>query len=267
MAERDAIIEASKMIAPSSRVVGFTGAGVSEESGISTYRDPGGLWDRFPEGASGGIMGILRRHPEVAHELFSGLLEKLREAVPNPGHYALSELEKMGHLKGIITQNGDNLHQEAGSSNVVELHGNGYRWRCLECSTKKVFSRDGLFEMAEKILSKMEQFSIEWIIPQLPPCACGGHMRPDAVGFGEPVQNLDRATEEANKCDVMLIMGTSGVVYPAAMFPLIARERGAKLIEINPRESDLTTHCDLFLPGKTGEILPGIVQEIREMRA
>ena len=266
MFDQDAIIEASRMILSSDWLVGFTGAGLSEESGISTYRDPGGLWDRYPEGASGGIMGILRRHPKAFHELFSELLKKFKNSAPNPGHYALAALEKEGYLKSVITQNGDNLYQDAGGSNVLELHGNAFRFRCLECGQKRMFSREELFALVEDVLSKMERFSIELLMPHLPSCKCKGKMRPDVVGFGEAVQKLDQATEQANKCDLMLIMGTSGVVYPAAMLPLIAKENGARLIEINPKESALTVRCDLFLPGKTGEILPMIVKKIREMK-
>jgi len=265
MIESDKVVEASRIICSSNWMLGFTGAGVSAESGISTFRDLDGLWNRYPEGASGGIMGILRRHPETAHELFSGMLNSIRNATPNPGHHALSELERMGYLKSIITQNGDNLHQDAGSSKVLELHGNAFRFRCLECTRKKHFSRDGLFYLVDDILSKMDHFSIEWIIPRLPSCKCGEPMRPDVVGFGEPVHNLEKASEATSRCDLMLIMGTSGVVYPAAMFPVLAKRNGAKLIEINPKESALTSKCDLFLPGKTGEILPMIVENIKEM--
>lgn len=263
MVNQDAIIKASRMIITADRLVGFAGAGLSAESGISTYRDPGGLWDRYPEGASGGIMGILRRHPEAFHELFSDLLNKFKNSAPNPGHYALVELEKEGYLKSIITQNGDNLYQDAGGSNVLELHGNAFRFRCLECGQKLMFSREELFALVEDVLSKMERFSVKSLMPHLPSCKCGGKMRPDVVGFGESVQKLDQAMEEAKRCDLMLIMGTSGVVYPAAMLPLIAKENGARLIEINPQESALTSRCDIFLPGKTGEILPLIVKKLR----
>jgi NAD-dependent deacetylase len=262
MIESNAIIEASKMILSANWIIGFTGAGLSEESGISTYRDPGGLWDRYPEGASGGIMGILKRHPEAFHELFSELLKKFKQSSPNPGHYALARLEAAGYLKSVITQNGDNLYQEAGGSRILEMHGNAYRFRCLECEKKRMFSRNELFQLVEDILSKMSHFSIETLLPLLPTCDCKGKMRPDVVGFGESVQCLDPAMMMAKRCDLMLIMGTSGVVYPAAMLPLIAKEHHAKLIEINPKESALTDRCDLFLPGKTGEILPMIIQHV-----
>ncbi|MGV8073108.1 MAG: Sir2 family NAD-dependent protein deacetylase [Syntrophobacteraceae bacterium] len=262
MIDQNGIIEASRMILSSKWLVAFTGAGLSEESGISTYRDPGGLWDRYPEGASAGIMGILKRHPEAFHELFSQLLKTFRNSAPNPGHYALARLEEAGILKSLITQNGDNLYQDAGGSKIFELHGNAFRWRCLACGEKRVFSRNELFSLAENILSQMTSFSLDLLMPLLPDCDCHGKMRPDVVGFGEPVQNLSKATWQASKCDLMLIMGTSGVVYPAAMLPLMAKENGAKLIEINPKESALTERCDLFLPGKTGEILPIILEKV-----
>ena len=266
MVEQDVITEAARMIISSDWLSAFSGAGLSEESGISTYRDPGGLWDRYPEGAAGGIMGILRRHPEAFHELFSGLLKNLKNSSPNPGHYALVWLEQNGYLKSVITQNGDNLYQDAGGSNILELHGNAFRFRCLECGQKHLFARNELFALVEDILSKMKHFSLDLLMTLLPSCKCKGKMRPDIVGFGEAVQNLDQATEQAGKCDLMLIMGTSGVVYPAAMIPLMAKEKGARLIEINPKKSALTLKCDLFLPGKTGEVLPIIVKQIIEMQ-
>ncbi|MDX9785295.1 MAG: NAD-dependent deacylase [Desulfobacterales bacterium] len=266
MVAPDAIIEAARLMKSSNWLIAFTGAGLSEESGISTYRDPGGLWDRYPEGASGGIMGILRRHPEAFHDLFSALLKTFKSAAPNPGHHALATLEKAGYLKSVITQNGDNLYQDAGGANILELHGNAFRFRCLECGRKQVFSRNEVFAFVEDILLKMKHFSMDLLMPLLPPCECKGKMRPDVVGFGEAVQQLDQAVAQAGKCDLMLIMGTSGVVYPAAMLPIIAKENGAKLIEINPKESALTAKCDLFLPGKTGKILPMIVEQISAFR-
>ena len=259
MTEQDLIIEASRMIFSCDWLVAFTGAGLSKESGISTYSDIGGLWDRYPEGASGGIMGILRRHPKAFHELFSGMLKMFKNAAPNPGHYALARLEKAEHLKSLITQNGDNLYQDAGGSNILELHGNVFRFRCLECGRKQIFLRNQLFSLVEVILLNMTHFSLDSLMPLLPNCQCNGKMRPDVVGFGENVQHLDQALKQASRCDLMLIMGTSGVVYPAAQIPIIAKKNGARLIEINPKESALTAKCDLFLRGKTGEILPMII--------
>lgn len=262
MIPQETIVEASKMISSADWVVAFTGAGLSEESGISTYRDPGGIYERYPEGASGGMMGILRSHPEAFHELISGMLKMFKNAAPNPGHHALARLEETGHLTSLITQNGDNLYQEAGGSNILELHGNAFRYRCLECGQKRAFSRKELFALVENVLSKMTHYSLDVLMPLLPDCDCGGKMRPDVVGFGESVQKLDQAWGQAEKCDVMLIMGTSGVVYPAAQLPIIAKDNGAKLIEINPNRSALTDMCDLFLPGKTGEVLPVILKNI-----
>ena len=125
-----------------------------------------------------------------------------------------------------------------------------------------MFSRNELFSLVEDILSKMTPFSIDALMPLLPGCRCGGKMRPDVVGFGESVQDLDRAALQAKTSDLMLIMGTSGVVYPAAMLPLIAKDNGARLIEINPNESALTETCDIYLQGKTGEILPDIAKGV-----
>ena len=266
MIHNEMIDKAAQLISKSKRVTALSGAGVSAESGISTYRDAGGLWDRYPEGSSGGIMAVMTNHPEDAPQILMGFLEGIKKARPNPGHLALVDLEKMGYLKAVITQNVDNLHREAGSSQVFEMHGNLYRLRCMKCNKKEIMERESYFKMIEELITKMKRFSMEEIASNLPSCSCGGKARPDAVAFGEPVLDLSEAMAEAKACDLMLILGTSGVVYPAASMPGVAQSGGAKLIEINPLQSALTARCDLFLEGKTGEILPRIVSSLREIR-
>ena len=265
MISQEAIDKSAQCISESRRVVALTGAGISAESGISTYRDPGGLWDRYPEGDSGGLMAVMAKHPEDMPQILMGFLNGIKSARPNPGHKALAELEKMGYLRSVITQNVDNLHREAGNSRVLEMHGNIYRLRCLVCNKKKILEREVYFQMMTGLIMKIERFSLEEIILHLPLCSCGGNTRPDFVGFGEPVQEFQEAIAEAKACDLMLIMGTSGVVYPAASLPAHARSEGTRLIEINPKKSALTSQCDLFLEGETGVILPRIVSSLKEI--
>lgn len=265
MDNQEIIDKSARLISEARRVVALSGAGVSAESGISTYRDTGGIWDRYPEGNSGGITAVLANHPEEAPHILMGFLNGMKAARPNPGHLALVDLEKMGYLRSVITQNVDNLHREAGNSRVLEMHGNIFRLRCLECGKKKILERQAYFEMMAELVTKIDRFSMEEIRTRLPLCSCGGNTRPDAVAFGEPVQELKEAIAEAETCDLMLILGTSGVVYPAASLPSHARSGGARLIEINPKTSALTAQCDLFLEGKTGDILPRIVSSLQEI--
>lgn len=265
MVSQEIIEKSARIVSGCRHIVALTGAGISAESGISTYRDSGGLWDRYPEGSSGGIVAVMTRHPEDAPQILMGFLNGIRAARPNPGHHALVDLERMGYLRAVITQNIDNLHREAGNSRVFEMHGNIYRFRCLECGKKKIMERDKFFETFEKFISKMKRFSFEEMGSHFPTCPCGGNTRLDAVAFGEPVQDLNEAMTEAGACDLMLVLGTSGVVYPAASLPGIAKSRGALLVEINPRESALSDQCDLFLEGNTGEILPLIVLSLKEI--
>ena len=265
MISQEMIDRAARLVSGCHRVTALTGAGISAESGISTYRDPGGLWDRYPEGSSGGIVAVMARHPEDAPQILMDFLNGIRTARPNPGHRALVDLERMGYLRAVITQNVDNLHREAGNSRVFEMHGNIYRLRCLKCGEKKVLERDMFFEVFEGSIAKMKRFSFAEMASHFPACSCGGNTRLDAVTFGEPVQDLNEAMVEARACNLMLILGTSGVVYPAASLPSMAKSAGALLIEINPRESALTDQSDLFLEGNTGEILPRIVLSLKEI--
>jgi NAD-dependent deacetylase len=258
---------AVQLILPCKNGVAFTGAGVSAESGISTYRDPGGLWDTYAEGSSGGMLAVLAAHPEKAPEILGGFFDRLKQAQPNPGHRSLVALEQLGYIHTVITQNVDNLHREAGSSRVYELHGNIFRLRCLECGRKVFFNRQTFFELMDELVKELSHFSLAEIVDLLPHCdLCGGPMRPDFVSFGEEVQQFREASVAALTCDLMLIVGTSGVVYPAASLPEGAKSRGAVVIEVNPKESELTASADLFLQGTAGEVLPQLVKAIQEQK-
>jgi len=222
------IEQAAKIISSARKGVAFTGAGISAASGISTYRDSGGLWDRY---GSQGMLNVLAKHPDKAYEILKDFFSSLEKARSNPAHLALAQLEGMGHLMAVITQNVDNLHREAGSKSVYELHGNLFRFRCMTCEKKQGVQRKVFFEMIRPVFSKSDAFSLEALLLAFPRCECGGLTRPDFVSFGESVQDLLEAKVAAQTCDVMLIVGTSGVVYPAAALPGIAKSAGARLVK------------------------------------
>ena len=250
------IEKAARLIVEASHVLALVGAGMSVESEIPPFRGPGGLWtkygepdmrgyDRFISDPKGWWESILSRQG-YARELAEGIAQ----AKPNPGHYALAELEEMGVLKHIITQNVDNLHYAAGSKNVAEIHGNIHKLRCVSCGRR--FERD--------------EISME-VIPPLCP-QCNGYIKTDGVMFGEPIPPdvLQRCEDETEKCDCMLLLGTSAQVYPAAAFPSFVRRKGGSLIEVNPYETALTGSCHVVIRGQTGEALPLLVERIRSLK-
>lgn len=258
------IERAAEMIFSARKGVAFTGAGVSAASGISTYRDTGGLWDRY---GSQGMLNVLAKHPDKAHEILGGFFSALEAARPSPAHLALAQLEEMGHLVAVITQNVDNLHREAGNETVFGLHGNLFRLRCMSCETKQNLTREAMFEMAHAALAEITEFSLAAFAQAFPRCECGGLTRLDFVSFGESVQCLPEATSAAEACDVMLIVGTSGLVYPAAALPGIAKSGGARLIEINWKESELTSACDLSIRAQAADALPQIMESLEKLGA
>ena len=248
------IDSAAGIIASCRYVTALTGAGLSVESGIPPFRGPGGLWTKYGEPDNRGYQRFLEdpkgwwearlRGDNVRPESRS-----FDTAAPNSGHYALVDLEDMGILKYIITQNVDSLHSTAGTKNVAEIHGNRYKLRCIECCAR--FSQGSL--------------PLDDLPPRCP--ECGGIVKSDGVGFGEPIPRdvLDVCYRESTQSDCMLILGTSGVVYPAAQLPIIAKQRGAYLIEVNSHETELTPLCNLTLRGQTGELLPRVVSRTREL--
>ena len=262
---QETVREAARIITQKGDVVVFSGAGVSKESGIPTFREPGGLWDRFEPGASGGIIGVVSAFPDRAADILEELLDTFRQARPNPGHLALAELERLGLLRSVITQNIDNLHQEAGSTVVFELHGSLYGLRCLGCGKKELREREVFLRKFAELIAEMRRSGIHNIFSLMPRCECGGMFRPDFVAFGEAVQDLPESVDAARSCRVMLVLGTSGVVYPAASLPDYARDAGATIIEVNPKKSALTHLADYFLRGPSGELLPGLIEEVRRI--
>ncbi|MDY6864242.1 MAG: Sir2 family NAD-dependent protein deacetylase, partial [Thermodesulfobacteriota bacterium] len=190
-----------------------------------------------------------RAHPEKSWKMLMELIGPLNKAKPNPGHFSLAELEKMGILTTIITQNIDGLHQEAGNTDVIEFHGNNRYVVCLSCKKRYKFN----------------DISVETLPPK---CECSGILKPDAVFFGEPIPTyaLNRAYEVSGNCKAMLVVGTSAVVYPAASMPEFAKTKGAIIIEVNPQETPLTHGiADCFVKGSAGEIMPLIIKEVKNL--
>ncbi len=225
------------------RVAVLTGAGISAESGVPTFREAlTGLWAQFdPEELA--TPQAFRRNPKLVWEWYAARREMIQRVEPNPGHRALAEMERCVPCFTLITQNIDSLHQRAGSRRVVELHGNISRVKCFKEETLiTTWTDDG----------------------QVPPrCPnCGSYLRPDVVWFGEllPAQAMQEATEAAQTCDLFFSIGTSALVEPAASLPYAALANGAIVVEINPEETPLSTHASFHLAGPSGRILPELVR-------
>lgn len=263
------IQKAAELLLGSNDTAAFCGSGVSAESGISTFRDPGGIWDRLDMnevGTAGGLFATLGNNPGKLVPIFFELLDTLEKAAFNPGHEALAWLQSRARLRTIITQNVDNLQQEAGSDAVIEVHGNLFDMVCLSCGKKQKFARRPLVHEIREKMKRMRDMSLAGLVSLVPRCeSCGSLMRPDVVMFGEAVKEMPRTFELARECDVMLVLGTSGVVYPAAELPYEAMRAGAKIVVINPHENAFFDICDVYIPMKTGEALPAIVEKVRSM--
>ena len=221
-------------------VAALTGAGVSAESGVPTFRGESGLWRNFrPEQLA--TPQAFRRDPTLVWEWYNWRRELIGSCAPNAAHETLAEMERTLPGFTLITQNVDGLHRLAGSRNVLELHGNVWRVRCIGCN-------------------KMEQ-DRRAPLPEIPPrCPrCGELLRPDVVWFGEslPAEVLDAAWTAAAQCRLMLVAGTSAVVHPAASLPLVALQNGARLVEVNPAETPLSAHAHEILRDPAAKALPG----------
>ncbi len=219
-------------------VVVLTGAGISAESGIPTFRGEGGLWRRFraEELATPEAFG---RDPKLVWEWYDWRRGIVAEVQPNPGHYALARLEEERAGFSLITQNVDGLHDLAGSKSPLKLHGDIWEVRCTRCSFRGV--------------------NREVPLSEIPPrCGCGALLRPDIVWFGEslPAGVIEAAWSRSEQADLFLVVGTSALVQPAASLPLAAKRCGARLLEINPDHTPLTPQADIHLSGPAGEILP-----------
>ncbi len=268
---KDTDIErAAAILEQAGKIAAFTGAGISAESGIPTFRGDDGIWKKYSPTLYGNIPGLaltaVARPAKVltfARDAFRTFLD----AAPNPGHVALARLQKTGMLNSVVTQNIDNLHERAGSSNVIKLHGDICRLRCLRCKTRRAVTDAELRRALARLeVERFHRFNLPFKLRRmLPRCRqCGGIARLDVVFFGEslPQQDFARAVNEAGTCDVMLIVGTSGAVYPAAGIPFHARQRGARIVEINPEPSPLSRIADLTLHGNSAAVLPRLADKL-----
>jgi len=244
---KDLIKEVARLIAKSGKIVALTGAGISVESCIDSFRGESGIWKKYkPEEYA--TIDAFNVNPTKVWKMLKELSVTITNAEPNQAHKALAELEKMDKLSSIITQNVDGLHQKAGNTNVIELHGNNRQLKCIDCNQIHPVTKD--------------------ILEEIPPrCPCGGILRPDVVFFGEPLSAnaIQHASQEALATNLMLVIGTSAIVYPAASIPILAKGAGARIIEINPEETSFSdTISDFLLKGRAGEIMSRLLNEVKE---
>ena len=244
------IQRAAKDILHSKKTIAFTGAGISVESGIPDFRSAQGLWQKYDPEEYAHIHAFYS-NPDKVWLMLKEMFSLIMAAKPNPAHIGLAELERMGLLSSVITQNVDGLHQSAGNTNVIEFHGTHRTLSCLNCSTK------------------IEGTSLT--LEDLPPrCSrCSSLLKPDVVFFGEPIpwEAQIMSSKESKSCSAVLVIGTSAVVYPAATIPITAKERGAIVIEINTEPTPLTNQIsDYLICGSAGEIIPAIVEEVKKVK-
>jgi NAD-dependent deacetylase len=261
---QDLIKRAAADLAASNHAIVLTGAGISTESGVPDFRGPKGIWTTSKQAEAQAYQRYERflSDPKAYWEEMLGTVgsgsdfyRQMREVEPNPGHHAIARLEQLGIVKWTITQNVDGLHEKAGTQRVLHYHGTVEKLRCLSCGSR--------FGIDEYSLDKLP-----------PPCRCGHPLKYDVVHFQEPIPSdiMDAAESEATKCDLMLICGTSAVVYPFAALPAMARSRGrgqsgVKIIEVNAEPTPLTHQgiSDYLIQGKTGEILPLVVGGVNKL--
>ena len=245
--DENSLNSAADLILNSKRNVGFTGAGVSVESGIPPFRGKDGLWNKYDPGILD--LSYFYSNPEdswaVIKEIF---FDFFGSAKPNSAHKALAEMEKLGLLSSVITQNIDNLHQEAGNTLVYEFHGNSRNLVCKECDITYPVT--------------------EGLIKDLPPrCEkCNSVLKPDFIFFGEMIPEYAhrKSVEEAQKAQVFIVIGTTGEVVPASLIPQKAKENGVKIIEVNPKKSLFTDSItDIYLKGRASEVMPELLGKIK----
>jgi NAD-dependent deacetylase len=252
----DGLVQAANILRKSAYTISLVGAGISAESGVPTFRGEGGLWKKYGEPDHRGYQRFLDDPAEwwkqaiERRKSMPELSDALKDAQPNAAHIALAELERMGQMKHVITQNIDDLHQRAGTMNISEIHGNRYKARCIRCNDR----RDA---------SNVDFENLDAGPPTCP--SCGGLVKNDTVMFGEPIPSdvLAECYKQTDLCDAMFLIGTSAVVYPAADFPVQALRRGAKLVEINPEETPLSPLCDVVFRAPAGSVLPALLDLLK----
>ena len=241
--------ELAEILRSANHTAVLTGAGISAESGIPTFREAQtGLWAKYdPEELA--TPQAFSANPDLVWDWYQWRQEIVAQAVPNPGHYALAQMEAITTQNGshftLITQNVDGLHQRAGNQNIIELHGNINRSKCFDCGT----------------IAEDEHFTSD----EHPRCIhCGGLLRPDVVWFGEnlPPSALQAAWDVAQNCDVFFSIGTSAVVQPAASLPVVALQKGATVVEVNPNDTPITILAAYSLQGPSGKVLPELVKSV-----
>ena len=244
--------ELVRHLAQAEHVAVLTGAGVSAESGVPTFRDEGGLWEKFSPRELANVEAFLE-NPELVQGWYAHRREVITETEPNPAHYALADLEALVPAFLLATQNVDDLHRQAGSEAVVELHGNITRSYCIDCERPA----------AESEMTPDDESEIA-ACPD-----CGGLLRPDVVWFGEmlPEGTMEEAQQAAAEADVFLSVGTSAVVYPAAGLPLAAAEHGAYAAEVNTERSAVAGELDEVVLGKAGEVLPPLIEAVQNEKS
>ncbi|MBN1261263.1 MAG: NAD-dependent deacylase [Anaerolineae bacterium] len=242
---------AAATLASAAHLVVFTGSGVSKESGLATFRDVDGAWAQYDPMDYASPQGF-RRNPQGVWEWYAQRRQQMLEVEPNPAHLAIAALENLIAEVTVITQNIDGLHQRAGSSRVLELHGNIHRYKCSRhCRGEPTY------------LPTPDPFE-----ETLQPCPyCGAHARPDVVWFGEslPPDVWEAAAFAAMTCDAMLVVGTSGAVEPAASLPRYARQHRAFIVEVNPETTPITQIAGAALRGPAGEWMPALLEAVRDI--
>lgn len=234
-------------LAVSEKVVFFTGAGISAESGIPTFRGKDGIWNKLkPEELAN--FNAFMRNPKMVWEWYNHRKKIIHESKPNAGHITIAEFEKYFDDVTVVTQNIDNLHRRAGSRKIYELHGNIERNYCINCKT---FYNEEL-DFSEGV----------------PKCKCGGLIRPDVVWFGEflPADQLEASERAAINSDIFFVVGTSAVVYPAAGLVYTAKRSGSYVVEINIEETEVSSIADFSFYGEAGKVLPEILEEVKKLK-
>lgn len=237
-----------KKLTHAEKLVFFTGAGISAESGISTFRGDGGIWNKLkPEELAS--FSAFMKNADMVWEWYQYRRKIIQETKPNAAHYAITELQKYFSSVVVVTQNIDNLHQRAGNKTVYELHGNIERNYCSSCAKRYDFI----------------PFTDDKKVPR---CECGGLIRPDIVWFGEflPQDQYDAGEAAAEECDVLFSVGTSSIVYPAAYIPLQAKKFHKYVVEVNMTNTEQTQYFDETILGQAGQILPLIVEAVKKVK-
>lgn len=229
-------------------LVFFSGAGISAESGIPTFRGTGGIWNKMKPEELASFNAFIK-NPKLVWDWYQYRRNIVHSTQPNPGHYAIAEMENFFPQVTVVTQNVDNLHRRAGSKTIYELHGNIEKNYCIKCSKRYDYIN---FPEADSS----------------PRCDCGGLIRPDIVWFGEmlPDDQYSAAEKAARNCDILFVVGTSAVVYPAAYIPLIAKDNRKYLVEVNITETELSYKVDYSIPGKSGDVLPRILELVKYIK-